>query len=83
VQFDMLQKRLEEERVAGVSATELYRAFLSGYGGSTSPLSADAFAYGILAWFKENIAKLPEFVGGTMDFGMLLCATISARILGS
>ena len=45
----MLQKRLEEAWVAGVSATELYRAALAGFGGATSPLPADASAYGILA----------------------------------
>ena len=48
-----------------------------------SPLPAHAFAYGIHSWFKENVAKLLEFVGGAMDFGALSCATISARILGS
>ena len=69
--------------VAGVSAAELYRAALASYGGATSPLPADASTYGILARFKENVAKLPEFVGGAMDFGALSCATISARILGS
>ena len=37
-QVDLLQKHLEEARVAGVSATELYQAALAGFGGATSPL---------------------------------------------
>ena len=79
----MLQKHSEEARVASVLATELYRATLHGYGGATSPLPAHASAYGIHSWFKENVAKLLEFVRGAMDFGALSCATISARTLGS
>ena len=55
---------------------------LAGFGGATSPLPADAFAYGILAWFKENVVKLPEFVRGAMDFGALLCATNLCKTLG-
>ena len=46
---DLLQKHLEEARVASVLAAELYRAALAGYGGATSPLPADASAYGILS----------------------------------
>jgi len=72
---------LEEARVAGVAAAELYRVALAGFSGATSPLPADASAYGILAWFKENVAKLPEFVGGAMDFGALLCATNLCKTL--
>ena len=83
MQVDLLQKHLEEACVVGVSAAELYRVALAGYGSATSPLPVDASAYGILARFKENFAKLPEFVRGAMDFGALSCATISARTLGS
>ena len=82
MQVDLLQKRLEEAWVAGVSVAELYRAALAGFGGATSPLPADASAYGILAWFKENVAKLPDFVGGAMDFGALSCATNLCKTLG-
>ena len=79
---DLLQKHLEEARVASVLAAELYRAALASFGGATSPLPADACAYGILAWFKENVAKLPEFVGGAMDFGALSCAMNLCKTLG-
>ena len=83
VQVDLLQKHLEEARVAGVSAAQLYRVALAGFGGATSPLLANASAYGILGRSKENVAKLLEFVGGAMDFGALSCATIFVRTLGS
>ena len=68
--------------VAGVAAAELYRTTLAGFGGATSPLPADASAYGILAWFKENVAKMPKFVGGAMDFGALSCAMNLCKTLG-
>ena len=55
---------------------------LAGFGGATSPLLADASASGILAWFKENVAKLPEFVRDAIDFGALLCATNLCKTLG-
>ena len=73
---------MEEARVAGVAADELYQAALAGFGGATSPLPADASAYGILAWFKENVAKLLKFVGDAMDFGVLSCATNLCKTLG-
>ena len=45
-------------------------------------MSANASAYGILAWFKENVAKLPEFVRGAIDFCVLSCATNLCNTLG-
>ena len=48
-QVGLLNKRLEEVRVAGVSTIELYWMALAGFGGETSPLPADASAYGIVA----------------------------------
>ena len=48
-QVDLLHKRLEEARVAGVSTAELYWAARAIFGSSTLPLSANASAYGILA----------------------------------
>jgi len=45
-------------------------------------LPANAFAYGILAWFKENVAKLSEFVRGAIDFGVFSCATNLCSTLG-
>ena len=47
-QIDLLNKRLEEAWIAGVSAAELYRTALAGFGGATSPLPAGTSAYGIL-----------------------------------
>ncbi|CAD6253235.1 unnamed protein product [Miscanthus lutarioriparius] len=33
-------------------------------------------------WFKENLAKLPDFIGGAMDFGALSCTTNLCKTLG-
>lgn len=76
-----MQKRFEEAWAAGAAAAELYRAALAGFGGTSSPLPADASTLDIFAWFKENIAKLPEFIGGAMDFSVLSCATNLCKTL--
>ena len=81
-QVELLQKRLEEAWAAGVATTELYQAALAGFRSTTSSLPTDASALGIFAWFKENVAKLPDFVGGAMDFGALSCATNLCKTLG-
>jgi hypothetical protein len=44
---ELLQKRLEDARAAGVVAAELYQSALAGFGGTTSPLPADASALGV------------------------------------
>jgi hypothetical protein len=55
---------------------------LAGFGDATSPLLTDTSAYGILARFKENLAKLSEFVKGAMNFGALSCAMNLCKTLG-
>lgn len=67
----LLTKWLEDARVAGVSAAKAYQTALAGFGGVTSALPFDASTYGLFAWFKDNFLKLPEFVGGAVDFGAL------------
>lgn len=81
-QIDLLTKRLKEARNVGTSAAKVYQVALAGFGGATSPLLVDASTYGIFAWLRENFAKLPEFVGGAMDFGALSCATNLCKTLG-
>ena len=71
---------MEEARVAGVAGAEMYRAALAGFGGATSPLLADASAYDILAWFKENVVNLSEVLWILVHFHVL---RIYARPLGS
>lgn len=51
MQVELLQKRLEEARVARVANTELYHAALGGFGGATSPLPFDVSSIGVFAWF--------------------------------
>jgi len=82
MQIDLLNKRLEEARAAGLSVAEMYQSALASFGGVTSPLSADASAYGVFTWLKANFAKLLEFVGSTMDFGALSYATNLCKTLG-
>ena len=82
VQIDLLNKRLEEARDAGPSVAEMYQSALASFGSATSPLSADASAYGVFTWLKANFGKLLEFVGGAMDFGALSYATNLCKTLG-
>ena len=82
MQVELPQRHLEEACVAGVTTAELYQAALGGFGGATSQLPSDASALGIFAWFKENITRLPDFVGGAMDFGVLSCAMNMCKTLG-
>ena len=81
-QVELSQRRLEEARAAGVAKAELNQAALGGFSGATLPLPSDASALGIFAWFKENIARRLDFIGGTMDFGVLSCATYLCKTLG-
>lgn len=78
----LLTKRLDDARSAGVSTVEAYQNALAGFRGVTSALPYDASAYGLFTWFKENFLKLPEFVGGAVDFGTLSCATNLSKTLG-
>lgn len=64
-----------------MATTELYQAALAAFGGVTSPLPTDASALHVFTWFKDNIAKLPDFVRGAMDFGALSCATNLCKTL--
>jgi hypothetical protein len=59
----------------------LYTQALGQFGGITSPLPSDPSAYSILAWLKSNFAKLPDFVGGAVDFGALSAATNFSKML--
>lgn len=81
-QVELLQKRLEDACAAGVAVAELYQSALAGFGGMTSLLPANASTLGVFGWFKENLAKLPDFVEGAMDFGALSCTTNLCKTLG-
>lgn len=80
-QVQLLNKRLDEVRVVRLFAAKTYQSALAGFGGATSTLPADASAYAILSCLKANFAKLPEFVGGAIDFGALSCATNLCKTL--
>ena len=74
-QVDMLSKRLEDAKSIGLATAELYVGALDQFGGSTSPLPSDPSAFNIFSWMKANFLKLPDFVGGAIDFGALASAT--------
>jgi hypothetical protein len=49
--------------------------------GSTSLLPSDPSAFNIFSWMKPNFLKLPDFVGGAVDFGVLASATNFSKML--
>ena len=49
--------------------------------GATSSLPEEPSALNILTWLKSNFAKLPNFVGGAVDFGALASATNFSKML--
>jgi hypothetical protein len=46
-----------------------------------SSLPSDPSAFNILSWMKANFEKLPDFVGGAVDFGALASATNLSKML--
>lgn len=81
-QINLMTRRLEEAKATGLATAGMYQVALNGFGGATSPLPADASTFGVFAWMKSNFAKLPEFIGGAVEFGALSCATNLCRTLG-
>jgi hypothetical protein len=59
----------------------MYIAALWQFGGSTFDLPEETSAFGLFAWLKVHLEKLPSFVGGTVDFGALAGATNFAKML--
>ena len=80
-QVDVLSKRLEDAKSIGLVAAELYVGALEKFGGSTPPLPSEPSAFSIFSWLKANFMKLPDFIGGAMDFGALASATNLSKML--
>ena len=80
-QVDILTKRLEDAKAVGLAATDLCIGALGQFGGVASLLSPEPSAYNIFSWMKSNFAKLPDFVGGAVDFGALSAATNFSKML--
>jgi hypothetical protein len=70
-QVGLLTKRLEAAKELGQTVVDMYIAALWQFGGSTSDLPEETSAFGLFAWLKAHLEKLPSFVGGTVDFGAL------------
>ena len=79
--MNLLTQRLEDAKELGVAAAELYADNLEQFGGSTSALSTKPSAFNIFSWMKANFVKLPNFIGGAVDFGALASSTNFSKIL--
>ena len=79
--MDMLTKRLEDAKAVGLAVAELYVGALDQFGGSMSSLPSDPSAFNIFSWMKANFRKLPDFIGGAIDFGALASATNFSKML--
>jgi hypothetical protein len=77
----MLTKCLEDAKAIGLAAAELYVSAHERFGGSTSSLPSKPSAFNIFSWMKANFLKLPNFVGGVVDFGALASATNLSKML--
>ena len=80
-QVDVLSKRLEDAKSIGLAAAELYVGALEQFGGSTPSLPSEPSACSIFSWLKANFMKLPDFIGGAMDYGALASATNLSKTL--
>ena len=45
------------------------------------PLPSKPSAFNIFSWLKANFMKLPDFIGGAVDFGSLASATNLSKML--
>ena len=77
----MLPKRLEDAKSIGLAVAELYVGALEQLGGSTLSLPSEPSAFNIFSWMKANFLKLPDFVGGAINFGALASATNLSKML--
>ena len=76
-----LWDQLKEAELQATLVLGLYRDALGHFGGSTSaPPRCRDFAMS-LAWLKFHIIKLPDFIGGAIDFGALVGVSSFGRLL--
>jgi hypothetical protein len=80
-QVDMLTKHLEDAKVVGLVAADLYIGSLGQFGGVASSLPSKPSPYNIFSWMMSNFTKLPDFVGGAVDFGALSAAMNFLKML--
>jgi len=76
-----LHGKLDGAASLGLSSAEAYKSALAEFGGVTTALPEDLSASALFGWFKENIAKLPAFVGGAVDYGAMSCGNNLYRLL--
>ena len=72
---------LREVEAQASTIVGLYRDALRQFGGSTSAPPEGGDIAAILAWLKSHITKLPNVVGGAVDFGALVGVSSFAHLL--
>lgn len=80
-QVDLLIQYLEDAKELGMVTAELYAGTLEQFGGSTSTLPFVPSAFTIFSWLKANFVKLPDFIGGAIDFGAQASTTNFSKML--
>jgi hypothetical protein len=80
-QHSLLSKRLESLEGLVLLTTEINKASVEKFGGSTSDLPEERSAFNLLSWLKAHVEKIPSFVRGAVDFAALASATNFAKIL--
>ena len=79
--MNLLTKRFEDASMVGLAMAELYVNALGQFGGITSSLPLEPSAHSIFSWLKSNFAKLLDFVGGAIDFGVLSATAFFSKML--
>ena len=77
----MLTKRLEDAKAVGLATAEVYISALGQFGCVTSSLPPGPSAFSIFSLMKSNFTKLPNFIGGAVDFGALSTITNFTKML--
>lgn len=80
-QIELLNKRFDDPKAAGLEAAKVYIDTLGQFGGVTPPVPDDSSAFDLFAWMKRNFAKLPDFVGEVGDFAALSSTTNLSKTL--
>ena len=76
-----MQTRIKEAEVEATSVIGLYSNALAQFGSSTSaPLGCGDVGV-CLAWVRSHVSKLPDFVGGAVDFGTVAADSTFGRLL--
>jgi hypothetical protein len=80
-QVSLLRKRMEALEGLALITAEKYKAAVEKFGGQTFALPEEAIAFNLMTWLKSHVEKVPNFVGGAVDFAALASATNFGKML--